>query len=347
VKENLTNFATTSLVSPNPLTAAGTSFTVTTNQGALFPTSNFLVTIDSEILLITSRSGDTFTVGARGYDGSTAASHTAGATVQESITAQIINHLWQNTADTFHADVPPIQQPGGLTPSIWDNEFEKLGNWTLYPASPSGSTVWNVSTSLRSHLVLDRSNSDNSIYTAYIAFNPPASTEFMVTAKVAEAMNFVANPNSTNQVSTWLQVTDQTNPTASVGSGNRFQGKLTMENATQSSGASNAIDSVMAQAYMYQAVTHAFVSGSSLVVAPMIILPPFIPLYLRIYYNGNGTYTFLIGNGFTFWPLGQYGGMTFTPQSIAIQFLSTALACTHAVDFIRVAVGNVNPNIGY
>lgn len=348
MKENFTNFATTALVSPSPLTVGGTSFTVTGGQGSLFPASNFIVTIDSEIILIASRSGDTFTVGQRGYDNSVAATHSVGVTIQLSDCAQLYNHLWQNVADTFNPLVPPIQQPGGLIPSSWDNEFESLGSWTLFPTSPSGSSLWNINTSLRSHLVLNRSSSDNTLYTAYIGFNPPASTPFMITWKLSQAISFAANPNSSNQASTWLQVTDQTNPTASVGSGNRVQLKITLENTTQSTSSSNAIFSPINQIYVSQIVYHSFASGVSGVAGTVVTLAPGIPLFARMYFDGAGNYTVYFGDGTTFWALFTANGKTFTPQSIAIQFDSTSLAVTQAIDFVRVVTGSgLNPTLGY
>jgi hypothetical protein len=55
-----------------------------TGEGANFPSTNFTVSIDDEIILIDSRSADTLTVNAsgRGYDSSTAAAHSAGVDVE-------------------------------------------------------------------------------------------------------------------------------------------------------------------------------------------------------------------------------------------------------------------------
>src|SRR4051795_5069875 len=75
MREGFSNFATTALSAAIPTTTA-LSFNVTTGQGTLFPVSNFLVVVDTEIILISSRSVDAFTVatGGRGYDGSVASS---------------------------------------------------------------------------------------------------------------------------------------------------------------------------------------------------------------------------------------------------------------------------------
>lgn len=345
-RENFADFALTALVSPSPLTVSGTSFTVTSGQGALFPSTNFLVTIDTEVLLIASRSGDTFTVGTRGFDGTNAASHSVGAAIQESACAYNFTHIWENVADTVSPLVPPVQLGGSA--SAWDNEFESLGSWSIYPTTPASGSVWNAGSSQRSQLLLNRSATDNTIYTAYIAFTPPAATPFMVTMKFSEGLSFVSNLNNGQQATTWLQVTDQASPITNSGSGNRFQAKIVMENTTQSTGGStNAIFSTVNQSYVHQAIAHAAISGGSTPISPEVFLPLFVPLFCRFYYNGSGTYTCYIGDGTTYWALGSQGGLSFTPQSLCVQFQSTNLACTHAVDFIRVVTGSgLTPTFG-
>src|SRR5260221_8851569 len=99
MRENFANFATTNLAA-TILSNAG-SFTVTTSQGALFPASNFAVSIDSEVILVSSRSNDIFTVSQRGYDNTVAARHNAGVTVQLAAVAYNFTHLLQNVADSY------------------------------------------------------------------------------------------------------------------------------------------------------------------------------------------------------------------------------------------------------
>lgn len=62
------------------------TFNVTTGEGSLFPASNFKITIDNEILLCTSRTGDALTC-SRASEGTTIAAHTQNATVEHRITA--------------------------------------------------------------------------------------------------------------------------------------------------------------------------------------------------------------------------------------------------------------------
>ncbi len=218
MRENFTNFATTALVTPNPLTSGGTSFTVTGGQGALYPTTNFVVAMDSELMFISSRSTDTFTIQTRGFDGTTAASHTVGATIQLAVCAYNITHIWQNIADSYNPVVPPVQL-GGSAGSI-DNEFESLGgSWVLNPSSPSGSTVWAANT-VRSNLTFARSSSDTGLYTAYVPFTPGGGA-FTITTKISQGIN--VDHNVTDTCTTNLFVSDQSTPTGGPNSGNNIR----------------------------------------------------------------------------------------------------------------------------
>lgn len=74
------------------ISAGATAFTVASGEGARFPSTNFNITIDSEILLCSSRTGDVFTV-TRAQEGTAAAGHNAAAAVRLNITAKIITDL--------------------------------------------------------------------------------------------------------------------------------------------------------------------------------------------------------------------------------------------------------------
>ena len=74
---NHANFAQTTLGAAITDTS-GTSVTVASSTG--FPATPFIVSIDTECLLVTNVSGTTWTV-TRGYEGSTAATHLNGAAV--------------------------------------------------------------------------------------------------------------------------------------------------------------------------------------------------------------------------------------------------------------------------
>lgn len=81
-----------------------TSFSVV--DGSTFPsgTNPFVVVIDrgnsaEEKILISSRTANTFTVSNRGYDGSTANSHTSGAFVDHVLDATVIQDMNETTYD--------------------------------------------------------------------------------------------------------------------------------------------------------------------------------------------------------------------------------------------------------
>lgn len=347
-RENFANFALTALVSPSPLTSGGTSFVVTTGQGALFPLTNFLVTIDAEILFISSRSTDTFTVGTRGYDGTTAASHTVGAAIQLSASAYNYTHIWQNVADTFTPYVPPTQLGGSA--SAWDNEFEGAGGWTLYPSSAGTGTTWNAGSTLRSMLLMDRGATDNAIYSAYIAFNPTASTAYLATLKLSLAASFLQSANTNCQDQCYFFIGDQTNPTASVTGGNRFYMRTILSTDVNTSGASFYAGPYN-QPYAFQAHGAYTASGTSTTLTPAVIPAPGQTLYLRIAFDGANTYTAYIGDGVVYWPIASKSSLTFTPQTIGVQFANyvpsgSGYPGSHAVDYVRVVMGTGNGRFG-
>ena len=81
---------------------SSTSFDI--SDGSTFPTGStnpFVVVIgrstaDEEKILISSRSGNTFTIASRGYDGTIATAHTAGAVVDHVLDANAVQSM--NTA---------------------------------------------------------------------------------------------------------------------------------------------------------------------------------------------------------------------------------------------------------
>ena len=74
------------------ISAEATSLTVASGEGARFPTGNFHISIEDEILLCTQRTNDTLTV-QRGREGTTPAPHGAGAEVQLRWTAAYVEEL--------------------------------------------------------------------------------------------------------------------------------------------------------------------------------------------------------------------------------------------------------------
>lgn len=104
---------------------------ITSGEGGKFPLSNFHITIDDEILLCTSRTGDVFTV-ERGKESTTAASHTAGAEIELRITAQIIQelqdgitaeNLWDRSGTTL---IPHTAGDSITIDRIWFNSEQSM-----------------------------------------------------------------------------------------------------------------------------------------------------------------------------------------------------------------------------
>ena len=130
----VTNRAISKLTSD--ILSTDTSFTVTTGDGALFPTGNFIVTIENERILVGSRSNDTFSSLTRGYDGTTASSHTAGASVELRIVAKHIQELqaFCNTAGqanglaTLDANSKVVQNPASATSTPTANAIVMAGS---------------------------------------------------------------------------------------------------------------------------------------------------------------------------------------------------------------------------
>ncbi len=116
------------------INASATSLTVVTGEGAKFPADNFHISIDDEILLCTSRSGDAFTV-QRGKEGTQAAAHGAGAKVQLRWTAAYVEEL-QSALEQLQGTVQALQ--GLLTEkscSVTLSGNQSVPNATLTPIS--------------------------------------------------------------------------------------------------------------------------------------------------------------------------------------------------------------------
>ena len=87
---NVKNRAESTLASG--ITDVATSLSVAAGEGANFPTTNFHITIEDEILLCSSRSTDVFTI-EREAEGTTGVAHSTGAAVELRITAEMITEL--------------------------------------------------------------------------------------------------------------------------------------------------------------------------------------------------------------------------------------------------------------
>lgn len=340
-RENFVNFATTTL--NGTITSGASSFVVATGQGALFPSGNFLVSIDSEVIQVFTRSGDTFIVGAggRGYDNTIAASHNSGVTVASDVSAFNFTHLWQNVADTYTPPVPPVQLGG--SPSSYDNEFESTGSWTLFPGTPGAGTTWNAGTSLRSHLVLSRGSGDNALYTASIPYTATSAATF--TCKLSEATSLLRS--SFDQAQMDFFVSDQTNPTAGTDTGNRFKLQTvrgSFYGADPKLPGNTLIDSASAVRTVLD------ISGTATYLGFNVPIKPGSPVYLRLTYDGAGNWTSYVGDGVVYWTVATHNGLS-TPQTLGVNFhiynpSGQFVPQVAAIDYIRVVQGSVLPPFG-
>ena len=132
------------------MNASVTSVVLGSGQGALFPSSgSFHVSIDTEILICTSRSSDTLTV-SRGAESTTAAIHPAGATVALNIISKHISDL--NTA--VNAVETILATSGGLRGNLSD---ETGSGGAVFATGPTlASPVLN--TGVSGSAVLDEDN---------------------------------------------------------------------------------------------------------------------------------------------------------------------------------------------
>jgi hypothetical protein len=91
-----------------------TSVVVTSDTGA--PAANFRIRVDDEYMLVTAKSGTTFTV-TRGVEGSTAASHSDGATVTHVLTAGGLSQALSESGSTSQMDqlTGDVSMSSGLT----------------------------------------------------------------------------------------------------------------------------------------------------------------------------------------------------------------------------------------
>lgn len=119
------------------ITVGATSLTIVDNEQR-FPTSNFLIIIDSETILVGARSGKVFSGLTRGAGSTLAASHTAGARAQGGSLPEIIRLLQLNDAGHTHAEIDVANLVANLaTKQATSEKGQALG----YASLDSGSKV--------------------------------------------------------------------------------------------------------------------------------------------------------------------------------------------------------------
>jgi len=141
--ENLSNNAVT--VWASSVSAGATTGTVSTGLGVLFPSSgSFRVISDSEIIAGCTLSGDViFFNGGRGSEGTSAASHAAGANVACVVTAAgLLQYAARLSPEVTFAN-RPTSPPVGAVANISDSNTNTFGATVAGSGSNHVLARWN------------------------------------------------------------------------------------------------------------------------------------------------------------------------------------------------------------
>lgn len=122
-----------------PMGSGDTSATLASGVGAQFPLTNFVVSIDDEIIFVTTRTGDTLSPITRAFEGTAATAHLSGASVDARITAQSHN---QNAAEinaietALGEDLENVAVVSGGPPQEGQVPIFDSGSGTYVPGDP-------------------------------------------------------------------------------------------------------------------------------------------------------------------------------------------------------------------
>lgn len=365
MRGNFSNFATTNLAggasgSGFNMLISDMSFLVSPGTGSTFPSVTstrpdaFLVAIDTEVMLCSARSGDTITVLARGYEGTTVASHTVGAVVVAGPTAGALMEYWAALADTYNPDVPPFMR-GGSAPSAWNDEFETsaqnagtFGNWTFTPND--GGQYHSAHYDYRSQCFWQRNSFIGTTYWLYQPFTPGASVKWTVTVKMSHSVSL--NSSQLSEINFF--VADIANPSVALDSGNRIRidsgyRPTTITDTTYGGtsgavhvhGVAGAYDK--AGAFSWMKDLNGRLGGA---IAGGLVLGQ---LYYSLSYDGGHMYSAWIGDGYTYQFIGYIDTFSFTPASLGFRFYAPGATNssdatsrqyeTCMIDWVRVVTG--------
>ena len=137
--EQFTNLASTTLNGG----ISNSTTSVVVNSASSFPTSgNFRIIVESEIMLVTAVSSNTFTV-TRGYESTSAVSHNSGVTVKHVLTAGGLQGFRADTITSGTAASLPTAGTAGRLFASTDSAYVYQDNgtsWTawgpIYPLTP-------------------------------------------------------------------------------------------------------------------------------------------------------------------------------------------------------------------
>jgi hypothetical protein len=110
------------------ITSASTSLVV--GAATNYPDPPFAISLESELILVGGKSGNTFNTLTRGYDNTVAVSHSSGKTVAHKAVADDFEHRWVDAI---------TDRPYGA----YDDEFMDNTTDTVWEeVTPSGTAVW-------------------------------------------------------------------------------------------------------------------------------------------------------------------------------------------------------------
>lgn len=166
-REVLSNLATTTL--NGAIDNSTVSIVITSATG--WPSINFRVVVETELMFCTSRSGTTLTV-IRSIEGTSAASHIDGSKISAVLTKGAIDQYLLDYYGSQVGDLKPT------TAGSFDEEFEganslPTADWS-WTAAPSGSDSYTVNTNKRSCLMLEGNGNTQYILTR-TNFTPAAT----------------------------------------------------------------------------------------------------------------------------------------------------------------------------
>lgn len=179
--------------------------TIIVDDATGWPTANFRVTIEQEIIYIDSRSSNTLTVNAsgRGYEGTTAASHADDIKVAATLSKGGLDQYILDYQGSFVGDLKPS------TAGTYDEEFEGANSlptdWS-WTSAPSGSDSYTINTNKRSCLLIEGNGNTQYLLTRT---NFTAAATFGIWAKV-----FAGPTRAADNLSLSMQVRNSGNSEA-------------------------------------------------------------------------------------------------------------------------------------
>lgn len=167
LREKYTNGVATTLA--EVLDASETGIDVT--DASSWPTAGFRVKVESEIMYVTSVSGNTLTV-VRGYEGTTAATHVTGLAINHIVTKEALDRI--RLGILADCGIAPYEE----SLSAADDEFDddNFSGWTAVASTPA--LVSSVEKNHRFSVVLP-TGSANAQYYAWMKAKTPSANDWI------------------------------------------------------------------------------------------------------------------------------------------------------------------------